>query len=298
MFTVHYKQFLLKKFVLLTLYILLPSLFFAQEESVKVKGNKILEVKTTEISEFRILEISGEFEVSLMERPESSVRVEADSNLHQYIDISVDAEKLTIKPTRNFTRTKKLSLEIGYTNVLSKILANGKVSIISNGNINVDRLAIETTENASVAVTSKTQRVDILTKGRSKVKATILAEAIGVHSNDNSEIEITATTESLNVSQNQKSELTINGKTDKSTLFLLDNTYFYGAGLESINTTLSIEGTSDAYVNVSDKLQLKASGKSEVSVLSNPVIELQTFADDTTLKKLSKPPGRINRFLK
>ena len=291
-------MFLLKKIVLLFTCLLLPTLFFAQAETVKVKGNKILEVKTTEISEFRILEISGEFEVTLIEKPETSVKVETDSNLHQYIDISVDAEKLTITPTRHFTRTKKLELEIGYTPVFSKILISEKVSVTGSGNINVERLAIETSDNASINITGKMQRADILTKGKSKVKATLLAEAIGIHSNDASEIEITATTESLNVSQNQKSELILNGKTDKSTLFLLDSSYFYGAGFESAITTLSIEGTSDAYINVTDKLQLKASGKSEVSVLSNPLIELQTFADDTTLKKLSKPPGRINRFLK
>ncbi|WP_040472631.1 GIN domain-containing protein [Aquimarina agarivorans] len=288
----------MKKIILSTFLILATSLYHMciGQGTTKIKGNKIIDTKSIEISDFRILEVEDKFEIILVQKPTPSVYIEADSNLLDYIDVKVEAEKLSIKATHIFKKFKKLTVEVGYVSDLSKIIARGRASVRSEGNIQVERLAIEAYENAVINLTTKTDRADILAKDNVRITCEISAASIGIHSNDSSKIEANIVSENLNIAQNQQSKLEIQGTTTKNTLFLLDSCNFYGTNLISKNTALTIEGKSYAYVNATDKVELKISGESEVSLLSNPLIDLLKFEDEATLKKTNKAPSSFKRL--
>ncbi|WP_010182184.1 GIN domain-containing protein [Aquimarina agarilytica] len=285
----------MKKLILFTFLILISNLSNAQSVT-KIKGNKIPDTKSLDISDFRILEIGEKFEVILVPKSNPSVYIEADSNLLEFIDVKVDAEKLTVKSTRTITRFKKLSIEIGYTPSLSKIITTGRTTIASEGTIEVERLAIEAYESSNLTISTKADRVDILGKNNARIVCEISASSIGIHNNDSSKISANIVSENLNIAQNQQSKIEIQGTSTKNTLFLLDSCNFYGSDLITTNTSLSIEGASYAYLNVTDKLELKVSGKSEVSLLSNPIIDLLKFQDEAVLKKIKKAPSTFKRL--
>ncbi len=284
----------MKKIFILA-FLLLNTICNAQSVT-KIKGNKILETKSIDIPEFRILEIGEKFEVVLVPTTQPSIYIEADSNLLEFIEVKVEAEKLNIKSTRTITRFKKLAIEIGYTPNLSKIISSGRTSILSEGDIKVERLAIEAYENANLTINTKADRVDILGKDNSRITCIIAAPSIGIHSNDSSKISANIVSENLNIAQNQQSKIEIQGTTTKNTLFLLDSCNFYGIDLITTNASLSIEGKSYAYLNVTDKLELKVTGESEVSLLSNPMIDLQKFQDEAVFKKIKKAPSTFKRL--
>ncbi len=289
------KEKVLKKIIVFIFLLLLSTISNAQSPA-KVKGNKILETKSIEISDFRIIEIGDKFDVILVPKTSPSIYIETDSNLLEFIDIKVDAEKLTIKSTRNFTRFKKLAIEIGYTPNLSKIISKGRTNILSESDMILERLAIEAYENANLNINIKASRVDILGKDDSRISCIISAPTIGIHSNNSSKISANIVSENLNIAQNQQSKIEIQGTTTKNTLFLLDASNYYGIDLITTNTSLSIEGKSYAYLNVTDKLELKATGESGVSLLSNPKIDLQKFQDEAILKKIKKAPSTFKRL--
>lgn len=284
-------------------YTLILALFYAfvlsAQSNEKIKGNKILEVKITEITPYRILEIGENFEVILVKQETPRVRIETDSNLHQYINIDVSAEKLSILTSESISRFKKLYVEIGYNENLAQIIAKGKVSIRGNTALNTDRTELIASESAVIDLNFKSTRVELKGSGKAKITSNIDAESTAIQAINNVKISTNTNTESLNVNLSDNSELTINGTTSKANFFLQDDTYLAASELNTGIASVTTKGTSKAYIKATDKLSLNASENSETYVLSNPLIEITAFNDLSKLQKVKKAPNNsFARLLK
>ena len=272
--------------------VLFFSLINIYSQSVdKIKGNKIVETKIINIENFKLLEVGEEFDVILFEQATPKVLIEADSNLHDFIVIDVDAEKLTVRTSKTITKSKKLSLEIGYTGDLSQIIVNGKVTMRGNSTLVTERTELIVNDNAQVNLNFKSSRVEIKGSDKSKINSTIEAESVAITGNNSSDLFINMNTESLNISLAEDSELKISGITAKANLFLQDNSHFSGGELDTGIGVLSTKNKSKSYIKVTDKLSLTASETSETYLIGNPIIEITAFNDFPKLEKVKKVPS-------
>lgn len=270
---------------------LLFSFVISAQGFEKIKGNRILEVQSTEISPYRILEIGENFEVVLVQQDSPKVRIETDSNLHEYIKIDVSAEKLSILTSETVSKFKKLYVEIGYNQNLSQIIAKGKVSIRGNTALQTERTELIASESANINLNFQSSRVEIKASDKAKITTNIKSESTAINAINNATIHCETNTESLNINLSEGSDLHINGTSSKVNFFLQDNSYLSAAELTSGIAMVTIKGTSEAYIKATDKLSLNASENSETYVLSNPLIEIIAFNDLAKLQKIKKAPG-------
>jgi len=106
-----------------------------------VVGNGNVEVRDENIKKFTRLEISGNFDVYITQARKSSLRIEADENLQDIIDVYQDGNRLKIIARENILRAKKKSLFISFSD-LAKMDLSGAIEIRGETPVDVRSLAI------------------------------------------------------------------------------------------------------------------------------------------------------------
>lgn len=279
---------------LLMLYIcLIAGNIYGQKE--KIKGNKIVSTEQLDVEDFHTIEIYEGFEVTLDESNDNQVKVEADSNLQEVIQVEVVDSILTIKSDRDIRRAKALNLDISYASELKKIIVYDKVNIKSLSPINSTLLEVRANDNAEVFLTADADQVDCITNGKSVVELHVTAGEVTYQINENSEIKGIVTTDSLKVDLYQKGYTKLEGEV-KSMLVRADNdTDFYGEKLNVAKTTLIAEGASDCYILTNKEISIEAKDKTEIYLLGEPKVIMNTFTNEAILykKNIDYVPGRF-----
>ena len=110
-----------------------------------VTGNGVLSKQERNIGDFRGVEVTGNMEVIISAGAENSVRVEADENLMQHIDIDRDGDVLVIAPEKGYNLRPRAGIKIYLTAPSFETLAvtgSGKIrsesKIVSNNKISAD----------------------------------------------------------------------------------------------------------------------------------------------------------------
>lgn len=106
-----------------------------------VVGNGNVEVRDEKIKKFTRLEIVGNFDIFLTQARTSSLRIEADENLQEIIDVYQDGNRLKIVARENILRAKKKSLFISFSD-LAKMDLTGAIDIRGETPVDVKSLAI------------------------------------------------------------------------------------------------------------------------------------------------------------
>src|SRR5690606_38982495 len=121
----------------------------------KIKGNGQLVTKTISVSEYDAVSSAGIFKVILVEGAEGSIALSAEENLHEYIDIYTEDNKLKIEVKKNYQLNPgKNSIEVtvpiqqinalslaGSGSIVSKTVLNAenfKVSLAGSGSIQAE----------------------------------------------------------------------------------------------------------------------------------------------------------------
>jgi len=297
MFTKVIKYFIVKNIALFLL-VFFPVFVSAQTISGKVKGNKIVELKTQKVAEFNSIEVGNSFEVVLVLKPTPSVSVDADSNLHKHISVKVTDGKLIIGSDKVFTRYKRLFVEVGINSKLTDIFVKNKASLTTKNILIPERLTIETYDTSKANLKLKTANASFFAKGKSKITASGESEVLSISVNDNSSVEANVICKNFSASQNLRSELVLSGKTESSIFQITEDSFFNGANFVSGTAILSISGNADGYLSVADKITLEATGKANMYILGNSLVDLKVFKDEATLHKTNKAPSTIKSFLK
>lgn len=256
---------------------------FGQKE--KIKGNKIVNTEELDIEAFHTIEIYGNFEVTLDESSDNQVKIEADSNLVELIQVNVEDSILMIKSDKDLRRAKALNLDISYASELKKIKVYDKVNTKSLSPITSGELTLEVNDNAEMFLTVDAGKIKYTGNGKSNTELHATAREIIYQINDNSELKGIASTDSLTVDLYQKGFAKLEGEV-KSMLVRADNdTDFYGEKLSATKTTLIAEGTSDCFILTNEELNLEAKDKTEIYLLGEPKINIDIFTNEATLYK-------------
>ncbi|WP_025664655.1 GIN domain-containing protein [Aquimarina megaterium] len=266
---------------------------YGQKE--KIKGNKIVSTEQLDVEDFHTIEIHEGFEVTLDESNDNQVKIEADSNLQEVIQVEVVDSVLTIKSDRDMRRAKALNLDISYASELKKIILYDKVNVRSLSPINTTKLIVNANDNAEVFLTADANEVDCIINGKSIVELHVTAQEVTYQINESSEIKGIITTDSLKVDLYQKGYAKLEGEV-KSMLVRVDSdTDFYGEKLSVAKTTLIAEGASDCYILTNEEISIEAKDKTEIYLLGEPKVIINTFANEAILykKNIDYVPSRF-----
>jgi hypothetical protein len=196
-----------------------------------------MEEKEKTFDSFNRLEISGAFKVKLIPSDKHRIVVEADENLHRYILVDQDGDRLKIrmKSNTNIHTNKSIKVTV-YMKTLSKLELAGSGDLVSEGLMeNDDKMEVIIAGSGNADMQVKTPEIKVSIGGSGKV--------------------------------------TLDGKTRDFKLSIGGSGDFEGENLMSENADISIAGSGSARVFASVDLKVSIAGSGDVYYKGQPNVK-------------------------
>jgi len=266
---------------------------YSQQE--KIKGNKIVNTEEYTLETFHTIDIYNNFEISLDESSDHQIKIEADSNLHEFISYEVIDSVLTIKSDKDLRRAKALNLDISYGSTLKKIILNDKVSAKSLSPITSEKFDLEINDHAEAFFTAELGKINCTTYGKAKAELHVTAREVVYQINENSKLKGIVTTDSFKVDLYQKASATLEGEVTSMLVRADNETDFFGEKLSANRTSLIAEGSSDCYILANETITIEAIDEAEIFLLGEPKVQINLFSNEAALfkKNIDYTPSRL-----
>jgi hypothetical protein len=141
----------------------------------RVRGNGNLVTQERTISGFEGVENYGSFDITLIPSSTTSVKVEAEENLQQYIETYVDNNKLQIRQRDRYNLRPRRQMKITvFGPVFTTITTNGSGNIVGQGllNTNNGNVSLRVAGSGNIDVQMNASRVDSEIAGSGNIKVT------------------------------------------------------------------------------------------------------------------------------
>ena len=150
------KKFFIYSLMLVATILLAASTSCISSQSpIPVRGTGELKDKTYDVANFKGVEISGGFDVNLVQGNSESLVLTAQENLFEYITVKVEEGILKVYMERNVFQTKGLKAKV-YLKSISSLRVSGGGDVTSETDLDVPNLAIELSGGGDIKTTLKT----------------------------------------------------------------------------------------------------------------------------------------------
>lgn len=273
------------KQLFLILSLLLPVFHSFSQKTEKIKASKIVTVSQKEIPDFENLEVQDDIKIFLQKGSQSNIEIEADDNTHEAFDIQSAGSTLRIKLKQPISGAKKTSLKITYTDSFKMLVTKTDVDVTALSELNLNEITIKSYDDSRLFLNANCTSFTLITNDKSKIELNLKAQDVVLELSKNSNCKALINSVKLKCDMYQKSTAVIEGDTDELKLRLDNSSNFTGKNLVSNNASLIVEGNTKNSVNVTTKLVIEASGKSETLFFGEAKVELKKFTDEAQLSK-------------
>ena len=277
----------MKQIAFLLVALFTTSFAFSQKKE-KVKGSKILKTEKHTVDAFQEIEIEDNLEVYLVKGDKNAIEIETDDNLHNAIEYKTYGKTLRVNTNKEIASFKKIDVRITYTDSLKLITVKHDAKLNAISELNLKSVTIKTFDYSKSNLNVDAKVFALLTNDKSKTDLILKADEANIEMSKNSELKSTINTNKLKFDMYQKASAVLEGETNDLKLRLDNNTKYDGKNLNSKNTTITIEGSTDCDVFTNGNLTISASGKSKLTIYGEPKIEIKKFADEAILQKKVK----------
>lgn len=258
------------------------------QKAEKVKGNRNVTVLQTAINSFHTIIVDEDFEIDIIYNKVSSVEIEADENLHEFITFNVRDSVLTFNKTRRITSKKRLNIKVSYDDFLRHIETRDSGEILSLATMELTNATLKTTGNSKAGLTIQSNNFYIESLNKSKVKLNLTTDSTKIVLNGNSKLDALIYSPLLKTDLYQRANANIEGNSDDFLLRTDNNSQFNGKNFTVKNCNLSSETSSNATVEVTDSITVSISGSSNLYLYSNPKIIIEKFTNTSKIQKREK----------
>lgn len=217
---------------------LLPVFLFSCDGSFdRVEGNGVMEEKEKTLDSFQRLEVSGVFKVKLIPSDQHKVIIEADENLHRYILVDQDGDRLKIRMKSNTNIRSKKGIHVTvFMKELSKVELAGSGDVVTEGVMeNPDKMEVLIAGSGNADMQVKSPEIKVSIGGSGKVR--------------------------------------LDGKTRDFKLSIGGSGDYDGENLMSENADISIAGSGSAKVFASVDLKVSIAGSGDVYYKGQPTVK-------------------------
>ncbi len=277
-------QLKMKKYTLFLLILLFSNLALAQKNE-KIKGSKIVTVEQKEIGDFEALEVTDNVEVYLDKGEKCELKIEADDNLHEIINIDLSLNTVRISTSKNVANFKKLIVRVTYTNDLKMVTAKNDAVINAIQEILLNEITFKSYDNSKLNLNVNSKNFILQSDNNSKTELNLKSEKATIEVSKNATLKALITSADLKCDLYQKSKSNLEGDVTNAVIRLDNNAEFTGNNLFITNAELTTESYSKASVNINSNISIDASGNSEIQLYGDQKIEMKRFIDNATLGK-------------
>lgn len=258
---------------------------FAQGK-IKVKGSKNVTTESKKIEKFRKILLDGEYNILLAKGDEPSLTIEADDNIHEFIEGSVNEEGTLVVYSRAKIKSKAaLNITITYVDGLEEIETTGTAKITSTETLDFKNITLRITGGSRSHLDIKAETFSIAIGENSYVYLNLEATKSNVELSENSKIEGSMYSSELAFNMLTSSSAKVYGEAVTLTVQADNAADFDGRDLKAQNIKAVSNAKSDMYLHATDNLEIDTSGSSEIYVYSNPKITLHSFLDASVIRK-------------
>ncbi|MBX9806824.1 MAG: DUF2807 domain-containing protein [Flavobacteriaceae bacterium] len=265
--------------------LLLVSTFALAQKNEKIKGSKIVTIEQKEIGSFESLEVSDNIEVYLDKGEKSELKIEADDNLHDIINIDLSSNTLRINTTKSASNYKKLIARVTYTNDLKMVTSKNEAIINAIQEIQLNDITFKSFDDSKLNLNVNSKNFVLESDNNSKIELNLKSEKATILLSKNATLKALIASVGLKCDMYQKSKATVEGDVTNAFLRLDNNAEFTGKNLVIANAELVIESYSDCSINVNTNLTIEASGNSKTQLFGDQKIEMKRFVDNAILSK-------------
>ncbi len=271
---------MLKKLPLLLLII-----FISCKAQEKVKGSRNVKTEQYDLSSFHSIQAEGDFKIGILKGNRSMIEIEADDNLHDLIQSEVRDGILHIKPFKEFSRTKKQELRITFSDTLKDILITDNIELESLQDLYVGNFKLETRKDAKAFLTIRAKDFRLIQNDDAKSELNLTAAMVDFQLNQSSDLKALVNAPDFNVDIYEKAAARIEGDIQRFKIRADQSSSFDGEKLTSVTAELLAQRNSEIKINVTDTLNVRAKGKSEIKVYNEPQVNLIEFKDEAVISK-------------
>lgn len=274
----------MKKYLVLLLLVFVSTLALAQKKD-KIKGSKIVTIEIKEIGNFDSLEVSDNIEVYLDRGEKSELKIEADDNLHEIVDINLNLNILSIRTTKNAKNYKKLIVRVTYTNELKSISAKDEAIVNAIQEIQLNEISCNALGNSKLNLNVNSKYFSLQTDNDSETELNLKSENATISLSEKATLKALIYTTDLKCDLYQKTEATLEGDVTNAQIRIDNNAAFIANKLIVSNATITAEDYSKCSINVTTGIVIDASGNSKIELYGDSKIEMKRFIDNANLSK-------------
>lgn len=274
----------MKKISILLLAFLSTTIVLAQKKE-KINGSKTIATKQKNIHNFSAIEIADNLEVSLERGEFPDLKIEADDNLIEVIDIDVTDNILHLSTSKRVVKSKSLKIKITYTALLNSITTKNDAVVHVIQEILGDNFTVKTFDDSKILMNANIKNFALQADGDSKIELNLKSDKVKIELTKDAELKSLITTDDLALDMYQKAKAKIEGEANTSLIRLENNSDLDASKLEIKSIELIAEGQSKSSVNAKKDININASEKSETELYGDAKIEMTKFTDKAKLSK-------------
>ncbi|WP_395050210.1 GIN domain-containing protein [Flavobacterium sp.] len=274
----------MKNYSVLLMFLFVSTFALAQKNE-KIKGSKIVTIEQKEIGSFDSLEVGGNIEVYLDRGEKSELKIEADDNLHDIINIDLSSNTLRINTSKKAVNFKKLIVRVTYTNELKMVTSKNSAIINAIQEIQLNEITLKAFDDSKLNLNVNSNDFILQTDNDSKTELNLKSEKATIELSKNSTLKALITSINLKCDMYQKSKANLEGDITNAVIRLDNNAEFSGNNLVIKTAELIAEGYSHCSINVNTNLSVEASGNSDIKIYGEQKVEIKRFMDNANLNK-------------
>jgi hypothetical protein len=186
---------------------------------------------------------------------------------------------------QRITSKRALKITVNYANTLKSIEVKNSAELRSLTSMELGPVSLSVSDNARAYLNIKATDFEFKASGKSKTRLNLTAESSMIELSDDSKLDALINSPASEFDLYQRTDATIEGTTDTTNLRLDNSSNFFGNNYTVKNCQLTIEGSSDATIEVLENFSLEASGNTETFLYGEPSIVIKRLSGSAKLQK-------------
>ena len=263
------------------------SILLAQKAE-KIKGSKVVTTSQKEIKSFNAIEIGDNLEVNLEKGDKNEIKIEADDNLHDIINLEVQDDILMISTSKEAQGFKKLSVKITYTNDLNLVTTKDESVVNAIQEIILDNITFKTFDKSKLFLNVNSKNFILQSNDKSKIELNLKGENSFIELSKNATLKALINSVDLKCDLYQKANAVIEGDATNANLRLDNSAELNARNFNIKNGNLAIEGNANCSILAENSIAISATDRAEIALFGTPKIEINKLEGEAKLlKKLS-----------
>tara|TARA_R110002050_G_scaffold179118_3_gene312481 strand:- start:139453 stop:140301 length:849 start_codon:yes stop_codon:yes gene_type:complete len=249
----------------------------------KIKGSKVVIEVREDLEPFNAIELNDDLEINLKKSSDYGYSLTIDDNLVDVLKFRVVDNTLSISSFYTISAKKKLEITVYYDELNSLVMRDGKIKM--EDMIVTDVLSVATYGSSKLTLNANVELMNILMLDNSSADFNVDADSLNITIKDRVDARIYAVSKNSTLEMFKNTEVRMDGNADLFNIHLYENASLKAEDLEASDINLTLEASTNAYVNAFNSINLSSKQAARTYVYGPGKINIIDFLDTSQLYK-------------